>query len=115
MSSEQAIQQEIRLALGHGAMRLFRNNTGALRDESGRLVRFGLCEGSSDLIGLRRVEVTEELLGQMVGQFVALEVKTARGRVTEQQERFLAMVRQMGGVAEVVRSVEEAKRLLGGW
>jgi hypothetical protein len=106
--SEHAIQQQIRLALSQGDARLFRNNTGALRDENGRLVRYGLCVGSSDLIGIRRVAVGDAV----IGQFVALEVKTSRGRTTAEQERFLAMVRQLGGVGGVVRSVEEARALV---
>ena len=71
--SEHEIQQRIRLACGRGAVRLWRNNTGALVDRQGRLVRFGLCRGSSDLISLRSLEITPELVGQRIAQFVALE------------------------------------------
>ena len=42
------------------------------------------------------------------GRFVALEVKSETGRVTKEQATFIALVRHMGGVGEVVRSVEEA-------
>ena len=41
--SEHEIQQGIRLACGRGPVRLWRNNTGALVDQQGRFVRFGLC------------------------------------------------------------------------
>ena len=78
-SSEYEIQQRIRLACGHGSVRLWRNNTGALVDQQGRLVRFGLCKGSSDLIGLRMLEVTPEMVGQRIAQFVALEIKSPMG------------------------------------
>jgi hypothetical protein len=61
--SEHEIQQRIRLACGRGPVRLWRNNTGALVDQQGRCVRFGLCKGSSDLIGLRSVVVTPEMAG----------------------------------------------------
>jgi hypothetical protein len=71
--SEHEIQQRIRLACGRGPVRLWRNNTGALVDRQGRLVRFGLCRGSSDLISLRSLEITPELVGQRIAQFVALE------------------------------------------
>ena len=37
MTSEQTIQQHIRLACSKGNCRLFRNNTGTLRDQHGRL------------------------------------------------------------------------------
>jgi len=110
---EHEIQQRIRLACSRGAVRLWRNNTGALVDQQGRFVRFGLCKGSSDLIGLRSLEITPELVGQRLAQFVALEVKTAQGALSPEQRAFLQLVQQLGGVAAVCRSVEEAEQLLG--
>jgi hypothetical protein len=111
--SEHEIQQRIRLACGRGAVRLWRNNTGALVDQQGRFVRFGLCKGSSDLIGLRSLEITPELVGLRLAQFVALEIKTAQGVLRPEQQAFLRLVQQLGGVAAVCRSVEEAEQLLG--
>jgi hypothetical protein len=110
--SEHEIQQRIRLTCGRGAVRLWRNNTGALVDQQGRFVRFGLCKGSSDLIGLRSLEITPELVGQRLAQFVALEVKTAQGVLSPEQRAFLRVVQQLGGVAAACRSVEEAEQLL---
>jgi hypothetical protein len=110
---EHEIQQRIRLACGRGAVRLWRNNTGALVDQQGRFVRFGLCKGSSDLIGLRSLEITPELVGQRLAQFIALEVKTAQGVLSPEQRAFLRLVQELGGVAAVCRSVEEAEQLLG--
>ena len=111
--SEQELQQRIRLELGSGPVRLWRNNVGALCDPRGRLVTYGLCTGSSDLIGLRKLTVTPEHLGQHLALFCALEVKTQRGRATAEQERFLAAVRELGGLAGVVRSLAEARAVLG--
>jgi hypothetical protein len=110
--SEHEIQQRIRLACGRRAVRLWRNNTGALVDQQGRFVRFGLCKGSSDLIGLRSLEITPEMVGQRVAQFVALEVKTASGVVSSEQRAFLRLVQQLGGVAAVCRSIEQAQAVL---
>lgn len=112
--SEQAIQQAIRLKLGKGRNRLWRNNTGALRDERGQLVRYGLCQGSADLIGIRTVTITPDMVGQHVGIFTAIEVKAPRGRVSPEQAAFLAMVREQGGIAGIARSVAEAELLLSG-
>ena len=109
---EQEIQQRIRLACGRGPVRLWRNNTGAMVDQQGRFVRFGLCKGSSDLIGLRSVVVAPEMVGKRLAQFVALEIKTARGVVSPEQRAFLALVEQLGGVAAVCRSVEAAEQAL---
>jgi hypothetical protein len=58
MPSEQSIQQHIRIACSTGATRLWRNNTGTLRDQHGRPVQFGLCKGSADLIGYRSITIT---------------------------------------------------------
>jgi hypothetical protein len=110
---EHEIQQRIRLACGRGAVRLWRNNTGALVDQQGRFVRFGLCKGSSDLIGLRSLEITPELVGQRLAQFVAVEVKTGQGVLSPEQRAFLRLVQKLGGVAAVCCSVEEAEQLLG--
>ena len=110
--SEHEIQQRIRLACGHGPVRLWRNNSGALVDQQGRLVRFGLCKGSSDLIGLRTLEITPDLVGQRLAQFVALEIKTARGVASPEQRAFLALVEQLGGLAAICRSVEAAEQVL---
>lgn len=110
--SEQHLQQRIRLELGSGPVRLWRNNVGALRDQRGRLVSYGLCTGSSDLIGLRQLTVGPEHLGQSLAVFCAIEVKTRRGRATAEQERFLAAVQQLGGLAGVARSLAEARAIL---
>ena len=108
--SEQELQQRIRLELGRGSVRLWRNNVGALRDERGRLVTYGLCKGSSDLIGLSQVVIGPEHLGQTLAVFTALEVKTTKGRMREEQEKFLQLVQQLGGRAGVVRSMDDVLR-----
>jgi hypothetical protein len=110
--SEQELQQRIRLELGRGPVRLWRNNVGALRDQRGRLVTYGLCPGSSDLIGLRRITVDPEHLGQQLAVFCAIEIKSQRGQPTPEQQQFLAAVEQLGGWAGVARSLAEARVLL---
>jgi hypothetical protein len=100
-SSESRIQQDIRLALGllDGCV-FWRNNVGLAVHEGGDVMRYGLAPGSSDLIGI------------VDGRFCALEVKSVRGRVTEDQRTFLELVRKVGGFAAVVRSVEEAAQAI---
>lgn len=110
-SDEQRIQNDIRLALGSGAARLFRNNTGALKDSTGRLVRYGLCQGSSDLIGLRTVTITPDMVGQQLAVFTAIEVKD-RAKPTAEQQAFIQMVLQAGGLAGVARSIDDARSIL---
>jgi hypothetical protein len=76
-------------------------------------VQFGLCKGSSDLIGLRTITIGPEHLGQRLAVFAAIEVKSDRGRPTPEQTAFLELVQQMGGLAGVARSVSDAAGILG--
>jgi hypothetical protein len=112
MTSEQHIQQHIRLACSTGPVRLFRNNTGVLRDHHGRPVSFGLCKGSADLIGWTTRTITAEMVGHQVAVFTSIEVKTATGRLTPEQKQWLAAVETAGGIAGVARSVADAEALL---
>jgi hypothetical protein len=112
LPSEQSIQQHIRLTCSTGATRLFRNNTGTLRDQHGRPVSFGLCKGSADLIGWRTVTITPDMVGQQVAVFTSIEVKTPTGRVKPEQQQWLDAVLSAGGIAGVARSVEDAQALL---
>ena len=109
--TEQQIQQRIRLALSRGPVRLYRNNTGTLRDQHGRPVQFGLAVGSADLIGWRTVTVTPEMVGQRIAVFTSIEVKTATGRLRPEQQQWLDAVQAAGGIAGVARSVEDALRI----
>ena len=110
--SEQQIQQHIRLACSTGDTRLFRNNTGTLKDQHGRPVQFGLCKGSADLIGWKRVTVTPDMVGQQVAVFLSIEVKTPTGRIRPEQQQWLDAVQAAGGIAGVARSVDDALDLL---
>lgn len=124
--SESRIQAEIRLAASAAGLTLWRNNVGTgwagevsrLPDGSvlirnPRPIQAGLCKGSSDLIGLRPILITANHVGTTLAQFVGLEVKAARGRVTAQQQTFLDFVVRCGGLAAVVRAADELKGLTG--
>ena len=113
-NSETRIQQEIRLALGQRSdLRLFRNETGKLPDpRTGRWVQFGLAKGSSDLIGFKTVKITPEMIGQEVAQFVSIEIKTERGKLTDVQQNWLRKVKSSGGIVGVARTVKDALQIL---
>jgi hypothetical protein len=90
-----------------------RNNCGSYKSPTGTFVRYGVGNpGGSDLIGLRTITITPQMVGQRIGQFVALEVKRPGQRPTEQQEQFMAMVHDRGGLAGVATSVEQAQAML---
>ena len=113
MANEQTIQQRIRLACSRGAVRLWRNNTGRIVGQDGRMVTFGLCPGSSDLIGYRSVTIGPEHVGQTLAVFAAVEVKAPTGRPTPEQTAFVEHVRAAGGLAGIARTIDDAVRILG--
>lgn len=105
---ESAIQKQIQIVASQHLARLFRNNNGVLQDKNGTYVRYGLCVGSSDLIGFTMREVRQEDVGKKVAIFTALEVKTPTGRATKEQQDFINAVINAGGIAAIVRSTDEA-------
>nr|DAO19824.1 MAG TPA: Nuclease [Caudoviricetes sp.] len=62
----------------------------------------GAPKGTSDLIGIRRDD----------GKFVAIECKTPRGRLREDQKLFIDAILKSNGIAGVARSAEDALNLL---
>lgn len=95
----------IREALGKDPrVVLWTNPVGEAKTSRGAHVTYGLAKGSSDLIGILRPS----------GRFVALEVKTGAAVATKDQRLFLALVRGAGGVAAIVRSVDDALLAIAG-
>ena len=108
MKTETTLQNEIRLSIGRiKHARLFRNNVGMIGG-----VQFGLCKGSSDLIGFIQREITPDMVGQKIAVFTALEVKTTKGKSTPEQIAFIDCVRKFGGISGIVKSVDDALAVL---
>ena len=101
--SESHILNACLIALSTAGCLAWRTNTGSLPDRSGRPIRFGLCVGSSDIIGIAPD-----------GVFVAVECKAAIGQPTDAQVKFLAAVRRQGGRAGIARSGAEAVAIATG-
>lgn len=98
---ESDIMRACMIALSGAGCLVWRNNVGVLPDSQGIPVRFGLCVGSSDLIG-----ITGD------GTFLAVEVKSKTGRIRPEQQRFIDAVKSMGGIAGVARSPDDALDLI---
>lgn len=128
MTSESELQTRIRLAVGRlPNVKLFRNNRGVfwagkVIDQDGNTVTLlhprrqecGLFQGASDLIGWTSVVITLEMVGRRLAVFTSGEVKKPRGsRFEDGQETWLANVSAAGGLAAVLRSEEDALRLVG--
>lgn len=123
--SEASIQKNIQIKTTDATTRIYRNNVGKawmgkssfLGDgnviiQHPRRVTFGLCVGSSDLIGFRSITITPDMVGQNVAVFCALETKTEDGTTTPEQKGFIDMVKNMGGLAGVARSLADANWIL---
>jgi hypothetical protein len=108
MTPEGRILHDIRLALGREPdLVLWRLGAGVTVDKkTGKHYRAGLVPGAADLIGILAPS------GRRWGLFFALEVKTARSRLSPQQKLWGELVTRMGGFYRVVRSVDEARAAL---
>ncbi len=109
--SESAVSQRVRLEAAALGFPLWRNQVGALMDDGGRLVRYGLANDSkkmnenvksSDFIACRPKLITAAMVGTVIGQFTAREIKpdkwvyTGQGREPAQL-KFGEIVLRLGG------------------
>lgn len=131
-SEEHSLQNEIRNALaGHALM--FRGNVGTgwasnniesyskpthvVMKRGDKLLRgarpfdTGLPPGFSDLFGMKSVTITQDMVGKNVAVFFGMEVKD-KAKTSSGQSNFLGAVIANGGIAGVVKSVDDAKDLL---
>lgn len=85
--------------------RVWRQNSGTFaeqnRDGSTRYVRANTAHGMSDLMGFLKD-----------GRVLAIECKSATGKLAPHQKEFLDKITAAGGVAGVARSVDDAIALL---
>ena len=114
--SEAAVQADVRVEASEKGGRLWRNNVGALLDERGVPVRYGLANDtakmnrvmkSCDLIGINVITITPDMVGKIFGQFDAAEIKPEgwvySGTAHEQaQLKFIMLVLSLGGRAKFV-------------
>lgn len=122
--SEARAQSLIRLEAPRHGYKMWRNNNGALKDETGRVVRFGLASDtaamskvlkSADLIGWRRVTVTPDMVGQMLAVFTSWEIKPPGWRYTGTgregaQMAWANLVAAAGGEARFLTGPGEVRR-----
>ena len=110
--NETNLTKKIRLdAAAHGIY-LWRNNIGAVKTRTG-MMRFGLANESSnlnktlksaDLIGIKPVIITQEMVGQRVGVFMSREVKESNWkysgtRAELAQQAWIDLINGLGGDA----------------
>ena len=78
----------------------WRNNSGALKDRNGRVVRYGL-KGSADIIGILPD-----------GRFLSVECKRPGGKIRPEQIDFMNTINSNNGVACIVHSPDELLKAL---
>lgn len=116
--SESKVQAQVRMGAQPHGFQLFRNNVGAMKDERGIPVRYGLANDtaalnkvvkSSDLIGWKSEQWLhpETFQPTKIARFVALECKRAdwpgynpEDKHERAQQRFLELVVSSGGIGQ---------------
>ena len=107
--NEATVQAMVRLAAADAGWALWRNNVGVMIDSRGIPVRYGLANDSkavnkniksADLIGIRPVLITPEMVGTVIGQFVSLECKRPGAARHPAQQRWIDLVVRAGGYAK---------------
>lgn len=143
MKAEDVVQSEIRVEAAKRGILLFRNNSGAMTDATGRTVRFGLGNDSAQLN--RRIK-SSDLIGLdprapngRGGKFLCVECKEEGWRFPDEwrnstpdqeqnrwpdrkpaaerilaQWRFLTVIHNAGGLAGFAQSVADFERILTG-
>lgn len=113
---EAQAQALVRLEASQLGHRLWRNNVGAGKLETGSYIRWGLCNDSvavnaalksADLIGLRRVLITPDMVGSTIAQFMSIEVKRPGWHYTGtpreiSQLHWAELILGFGGYAAIV-------------
>lgn len=107
---ETNIQNDILIGVGGRADCLsWRNQTGVFRamDDPNRIVNVGI-KGSSDILTVAAIIITQEMVGKTVGVAVGIEVKTKTGAQSDRQKKWQAAFEKRGGIYLISRSKEEA-------
>lgn len=98
MIKESDIQKQISDFLEYSGFLVIKiNNVGIMKPNGSYIPP--RQKGISDLIACKN------------GKFYAFEVKNEKGKLTEHQKLFLEQVKSVGGIAGVVRSVEDVIKL----
>ncbi len=128
MKDESTVQQEIQIEARYYDCHLMRNNQGSFKDDTGRVVRFGLGNiskqhndkiKSSDLVGFTKVVITQEMVGKTLAVFTAVECKKEDWDIQKKfdaretaQEVFIKWINNNGGIAFFANHVDDLNNLI---
>lgn len=95
-NEETNIMNRIMLAMSKKGWLVWRNNVGLFKTPDGkRSINIGV-KGSPDIMAIKPTVITPDMVGQTVGIFVGVEVKTATGRQSEAQKKWQAVAESKG-------------------
>lgn len=115
-NAETNIQNSIIIAIGGRADAMaWRNQSGCFRamDNPDRIIQVGQL-GSPDVLSVVAVTITPEMVGQTIGVAVGIEVKTDKGKQSEQQKKWQRAFEKKGGIYLLARSQEQAESAVQG-
>ena len=103
---ESEVLKEAMLALSRAGALVQRNNSGLLIGADGRRVRVGM-RGAADVLACYPVG-----LGVRVGLYLAVECKSARGRLSKVQKNYRTAALKAGALHFVVRSEDDIAAMI---
>lgn len=109
MQIEQSIQAGILAYLRMRVVFCWKNNTAGIYVKTRNTYIPSHAPGVADILG-----ILDSRFG-CSGVFLAVEVKSPKGRLSLHQEAFLKEIKDRGGLAIVARSVEDVQEALNGF
>jgi hypothetical protein len=125
--SESATSRECELIAARYGQRLWRNNSGALKNEDDVMIRYGLGNTSqrintvmksSDYIGIKTILIQPHHVGTKIGQFIAAEMKKPGWHLIPSDKRgqaqatFGAVVTHSGGLFNFISHPSQFEEML---
>lgn len=93
-------------------LKLWRNSRGVAELPNGARITYGVGPaGAADWLGYRTIIITDEMVGQHLPVFLAIEAKRPGEDPTEDQYRFLTEIQFDGGLSGCARSAEDCERI----
>jgi hypothetical protein len=102
---EKAIQNQILVFLNMSGIFCWQNDSVGVWDPTRKVYRKSHNK--------YKINGVSDILGVFHGRFLAIEVKSKVGKLTESQKAFLENVRDNGGIAILARSVSDVANALG--
>lgn len=101
--TEQEIQNQIILAANKRGHRLWRANAGKVQTKDNRIIKL-FPKGFPDTVGFRKTD----------GKFIVIEIKTVKGKLRPEQEKFKTFIETQPVIYGVARSVNDAIKIIEG-